>query len=125
MLKPGVTQRRAVFHQRRCTARTGRVLLVRRQVGHQIPLRDQVFVGADPKAVLVALRQSLPFVDRFFAQGIGIRAGIAHVDPGFRPGIQPTILHTFRVAGPVNKFVARAAKALPNCLLWLEFNVLK
>ena len=57
----GVTQRRAVFHQRLHRAHYGRVLLVRRQVDHQIRLRDQVFVGADLEAVFGRLAREARF----------------------------------------------------------------
>ncbi len=47
----GVAQRRAVFHQRLYGTHHVRVLLVRRQVNHQVRLRDQLFIGAYFKTV--------------------------------------------------------------------------
>lgn len=47
----GVTQRGAVFHQRLYGTHNVRVLLVWRQVNHQIRLRDQLFVGTHFEAV--------------------------------------------------------------------------
>ncbi|MNS81638.1 hypothetical protein D3C72_1153530 [compost metagenome] len=46
-----ITQRRAVFHQRLNRAHNVGVLFVRRQVNHQIRLRDQLFVGTHFEAV--------------------------------------------------------------------------
>ena len=46
-----VAQRRAVFHQRLNGTYNVRVLFVRRQVNHQIGLRDQLFVGTHLEAV--------------------------------------------------------------------------
>ncbi len=47
----GITQRRAVFHQRLYGTNNVGVLLVWRQVNYQVSLRDQLFVGTYFKAV--------------------------------------------------------------------------
>ena len=108
----GVTQRGAVFHQRLYGTHNVRVLLVRRQVNHQIRLRDQLFVGAHFEAVFGRFTPgSTLFGNRFFTQGVGdIQPGVTHVQ-----ALVQTLcatadndhFFTLKVARAISKFIAR------------------
>ena len=77
----GVAQCGALLHQRHHGFDHVGVLLVRSQVQHQIGGRDQLFIGADRKAVVGGFLPGGTLLgDGGLAQGVGdIQPGVAHV----------------------------------------------
>ena len=107
-----VAQRRAVFHQRLYRLHDRRVLFVRRQVNHQIGLRDQLFISAHFKTVFGGLAPGGALLgDRFGAQGIGdVQTGITHVQAlvkALRATAHDDHFFPFQEAGAVGEFIAR------------------
>ena len=107
----GITQRRAVFHQRLYGTHHVRVLLVRRQVNNEISLRDQLFVGPDFEAVLGRFTPgSTFFSNRFVTQGISdIQTGVTHVQAlvqTLSATADDDHFFTLKVACAIGEFVA-------------------
>ena len=107
----GVTQRRAVFHQRLYGTHNVRVLFVRRQVNHQVGLRDQLFIGTDFEAVFGRFTPGSALLgNRFFTQRIGdIQAGITHVQTlvqALRATADDDYFFTLKIACAIGKFIA-------------------
>ena len=107
----GVTQRRTVFHQRLNRTHYVGVLLIRRQVNHQIRLRDQLFVSADFKTVFGRFTPGSAFLsDRLFTQGIrDVQTRITHVQTLVQTLCTTTDddhFFTLKVARAVSEFFA-------------------
>ena len=106
-----VAQRRAIFHQRLNGTHNVRVLLVRRQVNHQVSLRDQLFVGTHFEAVFGRFTPRCALLgDRFFTQRIGdIETGVAHVQAlvqTLSATADDDHFFTLKVACAIGEFVA-------------------
>ena len=106
-----VTQRRAVFHQWLYGAHYIRVLLVRRQVNHQIRLRDQFFVSTHFKTVFGRFTPGCAlFGNRFFTQSVGnIQTRITHVQALVQTlcaTADDDYFFTLKVARAIGEFIA-------------------
>ena len=88
------------------------MLLVRRQVNHQIRLRDQLFVGTHFEAVFGRFAPGGTLLgNRFFAQGVGdIQTGVTHVQALVQTlcaTADDDHFFTLKVARAIGKFIAR------------------
>ena len=108
----GVAQRRAVFHQWLNRTHNIRVLFVRRQVNHQVSLRDQLFVSPNFETVLGRFTPGSAFFgNRFCTQCIGdVQTGVTHIQPlveALRATPDDDHFFTLQVACAIGEFVAR------------------
>ena len=106
-----VAQRRAVFHQRLNGTHYVRVLLVWRQVNHQIRLRDQFFVSANFEAVFGRFTPGCALLgNRFFTQSVGdIETRITHVQALVQTlctTADDDYFFTLKVARAIGEFIA-------------------
>ena len=83
----GVGEHGALFHQGHDGVDYIGVLLVRGQVGHQIRLRDHLFMGSHGETILLGVLVRGPFlVDRFLPEGVGnIQAAVSQVEALVEP----------------------------------------
>ena len=106
-----VTQRRAVFHQWLYGAHYIRVLLVRRQVNHQIRLWDQFFVSTHFKTIFGRFTPGRALLgNRFFTQSVGdIETRITHVQALVQTlcaTADDDYFFTLKVARAIGEFIA-------------------
>ena len=106
-----VAQRRAVFHQRLNGTHYVRVLLVWRQVNHQIRLRDQFFVSANFEAVFGCFTPGCALLgNRFFTQSVGdIETRITHVQALVQTlctTADDDYFFTLKIARAIGEFIA-------------------
>ena len=107
------------------------MLFVRRQVNHQVGLRDQLFISADFEAVFSRFTPGGALLsDRFFTQRIGdIQAGVTHVQTlvqTLRAAADDDHFFTLKVACAIGEFVARHKAAFAQlCQLLAQVQCIK
>ena len=107
------------------------MLFVRRQVNHQLGLRDQLFVSPHFEAVFGCFTPGRALLGNgFFTQGVGdIQAGVTHVEAlvqTLRAAADDDHFFTLKVARAIGKFVAAHKAAFAQlCQLLTQVQCIK